>query len=126
MVRSEFKPTKAQQMRLEIARLQATGQAVSPKAIIQLMAEKGIRVLSGEASTVIKNFPKFRAAVMKELKEGTGAAAQNGNGQANGNALTLPALIAARAYVAKCGGHEQALSALEAIKVLSEPAAAVS
>lgn len=125
MVRNDFKPSKAQQMRLEIARLQATGQAVTPKAIIQLMAEKGVRALSGEASTVIKNFPKFRAATLQELKKES-AAVTPGNGGNGGNALSLPALIAAKGFIAKCGGHEAAQTALEAIKMLSEPAAAVS
>jgi arginine repressor len=99
---------KAQKIR-DVAK--TMGKKVRPRDIIAVLAKEGIKVSSAQVSTTL------RAAGFRRKRRGKKGAAAAAH-PATGNGLSLDALLAAKALIAKVGGIEAAQEALAAMKKL--------
>lgn len=112
-------PTKAQQIRVELAKLQASGEPLSQKKVIDALAERGVVVSSGHVSMVARHFKRFKRSAHQ-------VAAQKKNGDICRKLGDTPRpscdeLRAAAEFAKRCGGVPQAQLLLKELSTLIDP-----
>ena len=111
-------PTKAQQIRVELAKIQASGEPLSQKKVIEALAARGIKVSSGHVSMVARHFRRFRRSNAQIV-------AQEKNG-GNKTCVVAPRpncdeLRVAADFAKRCGGLHQAQVLLKELSTLVDP-----
>ncbi|MFZ4733303.1 MAG: hypothetical protein ACOYK7_12255 [Pirellulales bacterium] len=107
---------KSEEIRKVAKDLQAKGQKVSPKIIIDLLKKQGITVSSPQCSMVLKR-AGFKRRARRARAVGAKPAAARGN--ASRGAIGIEDLIAAKKVADQFGGAERAIEALRALARLS-------
>ena len=107
---------KSEEIRKVGAELKAKGQKISPKAIMDILAKKGIKVSSPQCSMVLKQ------AGFKRRKRRTGEAvakAAPAKAARKSDAVTIEDLIAAKKVAEQFGGADRLVEAIKALERLS-------
>jgi hypothetical protein len=107
---------KSEEIRKVGAELKAKGQKISPKAIMDILAKKGIEVSSPQCSMVLKK------AGFKRRKRRTGEAvakAAPAKAARKSDTVTIEDVIAAKKAAEQFGGADRLLAALKALERLS-------
>ena len=107
---------KSEEIRKVGAELKAKGQKISPKAIMDILAKKGIEVSSPQCSMVLKK------AGFKRRKRRTGEAvakATPAKAARKSDAVTVEDVIAAKKAAEQFGGADRLLAAVKALERLS-------
>ena len=107
---------KSEEIRKVGAELKAKGQKISPKAIMDILAKKGIKVSSPQCSMVLKQ------AGFKRRKRRTGEAvakAAPAKAARKSDAVTVEDVIAAKRAAEQFGGADRLLAAVKALERLS-------
>ena len=107
---------KSEEIRKVGAELKAKGQKVSPKAIIEVLAKKGIKVSSPQCSMVLKNAGYKRR---KRRAKGTVAKAAPAKAARKQAAVTFEDVLAAKKAVEQFGGADRLVEAIKALGRLS-------
>ncbi len=107
---------KSEEIRKAGAELKARGHKVSPKAIIEVLAKKGIKVSSPQCSMVLK-----KAGFKRRKRRTLGAVAKAAPAKTarKSNAVTVEDVIAAKKVAEQFGGADRLLAALNALERLS-------
>lgn len=112
-------PTKAQQIRVELAKLQAAGAPLSQKKVIDALAARGVMVSSGHVSMVAKQFSRFRRS-----RHQVASQKKNGDTLRVSRPLKRPdfsELQRAAEFAKRCGGLTKAQSLLRELSTLVDP-----
>ena len=107
---------KSEEIRKVGAELKAKGQKISPKAIMDVLAKKGIEVSSAHCSTVLKK------AGFKRRKRSAGEAGAEAAPEKTArksDTVTIEDVIAAKKMAEQFGGADRLLAALKALARLS-------
>ncbi len=107
---------KSEEIRKVGAELKASGKKISPKAIMEVLAKKGIEVSSAHCSTVLKN------AGFKRRKRGAGearAVVAPAKPARKSDVVTVEDVIAAKKAAEQFGGADRLLAAVKAVARLS-------
>jgi hypothetical protein len=107
---------KSEEIRKVAKDLQAKGQKVSPKVIIDLLKKQGIAVSSPQCSMVLKRAGFKRRARRARSGAPKVAAIRSVGGK---GAIGIEDLIAAKKVAEQFGGAERAIEALRALSRLS-------
>lgn len=107
-------PTKAQQIRVELAKLQAAGEPLNQKLVRDTLAARGVTVSSGHVSLVAKSFKRFKRSA-DQVKNGCPRPV-----------VTQPKtdceqLRTAADFARRCGGLEPAQRLLKELATLVDP-----
>lgn len=107
---------KSEEIRRVAKDLQAKGQKVSPKTIIDLLKKQGIAVSSPQCSMVLK-----RAGFKRRARRGkaAGANAAVAKGASGKGPIGIEDLVAAKKVIDQFGSAERAIDALRALARLS-------
>ena len=102
------------------------GQKISPKAIMDILAKKGIEVSSPQCSTVLKNagFKRRKrrsGEAVTKAAPAKGASAKGASEKAarKSDAVTIDEVIAAKKAAEQFGGADRLLAAVKALERLS-------
>ena len=112
---------KSEEIRKVGAELKANGQKISPKAIMDILAKKGIEVSSPQCSTVLKN-AGFKRRTRRSGEAGTKATPAKGASEKavrKSDAVTIDEVIAAKKAAEQFGGADRLLAAVKALERLS-------
>ena len=117
---------KSEEIRKVGAELKANGQKISPKAIMDILAKKGIEVSSPQCSTVLKNagFKRRKrrsGEAVTKAAPAKGASAKGASEKAarKSDAVTIDEVIAAKKAAEQFGGADRLLAAVKALERLS-------
>ena len=107
---------KSEEIRKVGAELKVNGQKISPKAIMDILAKKGIEVSSAQCSTVLKKAGFKRR---KRSAGEAGAEAAPAKAARKSNVVTVEDVIAAKKAAEQFGGADRLLAAVKAVERLS-------
>ena len=107
---------KSEEIRKVGAELKANGQKISPKAIMDVLAKKGIEVSSAQCSTVLKKAGFKRR---KRRAGEAGAEAAPAKAVRKSDVVTVEDVIAAKKAAEQFGGADRLLAAVKAVERLS-------
>lgn len=107
---------KSDEIRKVGAELKAKGQKVSPKAIMDILGKKGIKVSSPQCSMVLK-----KAGFKRRKRRSAEAVAKAAPVKAarKGGSVTIDEVIAAKKMADQFGGADRLVLALKALERLS-------